>query len=42
MKKLAVIVPYNEKLIKTFTAHFSAVEKKKVFYYKTFFVLLQH
>ena len=38
MKKLAVIVPYNEKLIENFTDHFSAVVKKEDFYYKIFFI----
>lgn len=38
MKKLAVIAPYNEKLIENFTDHFSAVVKQEGFYYKIFFI----
>ena len=33
MSKLAVILPYNEKHIKDFTEHFSAVVEQKGFYY---------
>ena len=38
MSKLAVILPYNEKHIKDFTEHFSAVVEQKGFYYKLVFV----
>ena len=36
MKKLAVIVPFNEKLIENFTDQFGAVVEQKGFYYKIF------
>ena len=36
MSKLAVILPYNEKHIKDFTEHFSAVVEQKGFYYKLY------
>ena len=38
MKKLAVIVPFNEKLIEKFTDHLSAVVKQEGFYYRIFFI----
>ena len=38
MKRLAIIVPYNEYLISDFTEHFDAVVEQKDFYYKLVFV----
>ena len=38
MKRLAVIVPYNEYMIDDFAEHFSAVVEQKEFYYKLVFI----
>ncbi len=38
MKRLAIIIPYNEYLIDNFAEHFGAVVQQKDFYYKLVFV----
>ena len=38
MKRLAIIVPYNEQHIDNFTHHFKSVVSEKDFYYKLCFI----